>query len=237
MIPDGKAVKSSPTPAPEPGHPPAAVTAGYTVVLPPAWHQIPLRKGTGAAIKRIVGKTFAQLPDGVPRDAVTQYRIDLERRLTAAATKARSRGGVHMYLPVALRHRTPIAASFVVSQGSLGSLDDIDPDLVMSSLASGGAVPGDDGISTVTVDGERGLRFEHTAPADPGSDIHYASRRVDYVVPVPGERDRWLVVAFSTLGGGDPDDQYARILVELFDAIMSTFRWTRARGGVTMEAP
>jgi hypothetical protein len=37
-----------------------------------------------------------------------------------------------------------------------------------------------------------------------------------------------VVVAFSTLGGGDPDDQYAKILVELFDAIMSTFRWCRA---------
>jgi hypothetical protein len=56
----------------------------------------------------------------------------------------------------------------------------------------------------------------------------YGSRRVDYIVPVPGEVDRWLVIAFSTIGGGDPDDNVARLLVELFDAMMATFRWARA---------
>jgi hypothetical protein len=48
---------------------------------------------------------------------------------------------------------------------------------------------------------------------------------VDYAVPVPGAAARWLLVAFSTLGAGDPDDQVARMLVQLFDAMMSTFRW------------
>jgi hypothetical protein len=49
---------------------------------------------------------------------------------------------------------------------------------------------------------------------------------VDYVVAVPGDPDRYLAVAFSTFGGGDPDDAFARQLVELFDAMMSTWRWT-----------
>jgi hypothetical protein len=34
------------------------------------------------------------------------------------------------------------------------------------------------------------------------------------------------MVVFSTVGDGDPAGQFAGILVELFDAIMSTFRWT-----------
>jgi hypothetical protein len=34
-----------------------------------------------------------------------------------------------------------------------------------------------------------------------------------------------VLAAFSTFGGGDPDDGFAGLLVELFDAIISTFRW------------
>lgn len=36
----------------------------------------------------------------------------------------------------------------------------------------------------------------------------------------------WLVFAFSALGAGDPGDEFAHLLVGLFDAIMSTFTWT-----------
>jgi hypothetical protein len=34
-----------------------------------------------------------------------------------------------------------------------------------------------------------------------------------------------LTVSFSTVGDGDPERAPARLFVELFDAIMSTFRW------------
>ena len=47
------------------------------------------------------------------------------------------------------------------------------------------------------------------------------------MLKVPGDPERWLVIAFSTLGGGDPDDDIARLLAGLFDAMMSTFRWQR----------
>jgi hypothetical protein len=36
------------------------------------------------------------------------------------------------------------------------------------------------------------------------------------------------VVTFSTIGQGRPTDDLADLLVELFDAIMSTFRWRAA---------
>ena len=85
--------------------------------------------------------------------------------------------------------------------------------------------------SPVNVDGVTAARSEQAAPPDPARGIEYGSRRVDYVVPVPGAPDRWLLAGFSTLGAGDPDDGLARMLVQLFDAIMSTFRWaTVCRG-------
>ena len=67
------------------------------------------------------------------------------------------------------------------------------------------------------------------AAADPAQQIAYGSRRVDYLIPVPGHSRSMLVVAFSTIGDGDPDGQFAKLLVELFDAIMTTFRWTEVQ--------
>jgi len=36
---------------------------------------------------------------------------------------------------------------------------------------------------------------------------------------------RWALASFTTLGAGKPDDDVAELLVELFDAIMLTWRW------------
>lgn len=76
--------------------------------------------------------------------------------------------------------------------------------------------------------GTAATRTEHVAAADPEQGLDYASRRVDYVLPVPDDPDRWVIVSFSTLGSGDPGDEFAQLLAELFDAIMTTFRWRRS---------
>lgn len=201
----------------------AGPPAGYTIVLPPAWRKIPVRQRTDQAVKEIVDQALRNLPTHVPRDKVAPYRKELERQLTSAARQARRSGAVDLYLPVELMHGVPIAASFIVSEGLLGSVTDIGPEMIISCLAAR-----HDDNRAVTVDGAIGVRLERTARPDPAQGIEHGSRRVDYVISVPAEADRWVVVAFSTLGGGDPDDQYAKILVELFDAIMSTFRWRRA---------
>lgn len=198
------------------------VTTGYTVVLPPAWRRIPVRRGTDNAIKEIVDEIFSRLPKDVPRDRVTPYRMELGRQLTDAARRARQQGGTELYLPVELERGTLITASFVVSEGSVGSpSEDLDPAQVVSFMAA------DAGGHPVAIDGAMGMRTERVAPPDPDNGIDYGSRRVDYVLSVPGDARRWLLVAFSALGAGDPDDKFAKLLVELFDAIMSTFRWTR----------
>lgn len=76
------------------------------------------------------------------------------------------------------------------------------------------------------VDGSRGARIESTGPAETAPGIHTSSRRVDYVLPVPGHPGRWLIVTFATPGDGDPGGEFAGLLVRLFDSIMLTFRWT-----------
>lgn len=193
--------------------------AGYSVVLPPQWAQIPLRDGTDGAIAHVLDDAFARLPRDLPRDRVTPYRRELGRRLGQLAAQARRNGGLCLYLPVEPMHGMPIAASFVISAGSLGS-GDVDPGLIASELAAGQS-----GATPATVDGAAAVRIERTAPPAPEREIEFGSRRVDYVIPVPGQPGQWLIAAFSTLGSGDPDGEHARLLADLFDAIMSTFGW------------
>ena len=204
----------------------APPAAGSTIVLPPPWRKIPVRDGTDQAIKEIVDEVFAGLPKDVPRDRVTPYRLELGRQLADAAAHARRNGGTELYLPVKLQRGTLIAASFVVSEGPAEPAADVaaaDPAQVASLLAARS-----EGGRPVTVDGAVGARTERTAPPDESSGAPHGSRHVDYVLSIPGETSRWLVIAFSALSAGDQDDKFARLLAELFDAMMATFRWTRA---------
>jgi hypothetical protein len=72
------------------------------------------------------------------------------------------------------------------------------------------------------------VRRDSLVGAKGKQDAEAASRRVDYVIPVPQDASRWVVVSFSTVGAGDPEDEIAEATTELFDAIMTTFRWRAA---------
>ncbi len=106
---------------------------------------------------------------------------------------------------------------------SLISAEPMDPGMLIARL-----VADSEQTTTVEVAGTVGTRTEHVEEADAEQGAEYASRRVDYVLPVPADPERWVVVTFSTLGAGDPTDEFAQLLVELFDAIMTTFRWRQS---------
>lgn len=191
--------------------------SGYTVILPPGWTKIPLREGSEGVIASILDRTFA----GHSRDQYASARQDLRTRLREMADAARRNGGLDLYLPTEQVHGFTLSASFVVAEVAFGSVEPLDPAHTVAQLIAAG-----DATRPVTVDRATGSRTESRADPDPAKDAPYASRRVDYVLPVPRDPDRWLVVSFSTIGQGDPGDEFADLLTELFDAIMSTFRWT-----------
>lgn len=194
-----------------------SLATGYAIVLPPGWRRIPLRSGTENAI-RAAAKHAMQVPSNVPPDKISSCRLELERRLTKAARTARAKGGIDIYLPAGQVYETPVAASFVVSELDLTPVDHAD---VVARLAAG-----DTKSQLVTLDGSDGLRIERmfiSASEEPG----IPSANVDYVVPVPGRPGRWLTIAFSTLTSDAPGAQLSRLLIQLFDAIMSTFEWER----------
>ncbi|HEU5420772.1 MAG TPA: hypothetical protein VFV41_24000 [Streptosporangiaceae bacterium] len=211
--------------------------SGYALVLPPGWRKIPVRHGTDEAIREILDEVLGRVGTGPDREKLIRVRVELQGRLSAMAVRAREASGVDLYLPVEYVHGTPVPASFSVSEGAPGSpggaaaaggapgtaepAQPLAPEELIAYLASA-----DDATSLVALDGAPGVRTDHVAAADPGQDAPLPSRQVDYVVTIPGSPDRWLMVVFSTVGDGDPNGQFAGILVELFDAIMSTFRWT-----------
>lgn len=193
-----------------------AAAHGYTLVLPPGWARVPLRDGADGAISKILDRAHA----GLSRDQVASARRELRQRLRSLVALARERQGLDLYLPVERVHGFTLGASFIVAQVSFGAEEPLDPSLLVAGLTS------ETDSAPVTVGGVVGSRAEGVLSADPATDTPFGSRRVDYVLPVPADADRWLLVSFSAIGQGNPRDEVADLAVELFDAIMTTFRWT-----------
>lgn len=197
---------------------------GYTLVPPPGWDVIPLREGTSEAIKRIVDGSVEELPDDIPRDDLTKARLELIKRLKKVARKAREAGAIDLHLPVERIDGVALPASFVVSEPLPAPTLSMDAGMVLSSLR-----PDASQSEEVTVDGAAGFRVDGVAQPDPAREVAYPSRRVEYILQIPNSATpKWLTVSFSTLADGQPQGELAELLVDLFDAVMTTFRWSYA---------
>ncbi|MET8677865.1 hypothetical protein ABZW18_09795 [Streptomyces sp. NPDC004647] len=192
---------------------------GYTLIIPPGWARIPLREGTKEALERIFFTHMDKVPDGVARDDAMSLRLELRRQLQKRARAARRNGGLDLYLPVIPRGGTLVAASIIVSELPIGGADNA---RVLSRLAANTAGPG---VTAVKLDGVKAVRRESQVAADSSQEIDVDSRRVEYVLPVAGTSGNFLAISFSTPGDGNLDSELTDVMVELFDAVVSTFKW------------
>ncbi|MFJ5608637.1 hypothetical protein ACIQCJ_04540 [Streptomyces sp. NPDC093221] len=207
-----------------------ATPVGYTLVLPPGWARIPLRAGTATALDEKVFRGIERIPAGVPRDEGMAFRAEVRRRVEGMAREARAGGGLDLYVPVKARAGLVVGASFVVAEVA-GEWAGEEPgaEAVLGRLVGEerGGAPGE----VREVAGTLGVRWEYVEPPAlrESEPVETYARHVDYVVPVPRQgAGRWLAVAFSTVGDGDPGSEFTRALAELFDALMTTFRWSYA---------
>ena len=202
-------------------------TSGYRLVLPPGWAQVPVRDSGPGTAHEVISAAFRKPPEGIPRDAFASARIELERRLEKMIRKAKQEGGLELFLACGQAYANPVPASFLIAEGSLGSATD-DPLAVVTAIAEGAAADGGKPGELRALDGAPASRVERVAA--PQGDDDRPSLRVEYTVPVrrpaSGGTGQWMVITFSTLGDGDPSGEYAATLACLFDAIMSTLRWT-----------
>jgi hypothetical protein len=199
--------------------------------------RIPLGGGTRPALEEKVFRGIERIPPHVPRDQGMAYRAWVRRTVERMAGEARRAGGLDLYVPVRTRRSLP--ASFVVAQAGRGegaAAGPQDPEAALALLAGErrAGAPGEvrrvgDGLA-VRWEYLRGRDVEAQpgngeAQSDEDQGPVAASRRVDYVLPVPAGLGRWLTVSHSTAGDGDPAGPYAQALTDLFDALMTTFRW------------
>jgi len=215
---------------------PTSPATGYRLLLPSDWVQVPLRQGDAEeSVRSIVNSAFSRVPTDVPRDKLTPLRLDLERRLRAAVADARKADALELYLPMRLAGEANLGASIIVSETLVPARTSpdtttgrgSDPTEIALRLLAGDRAADMD-VSSGEVDGALAVRRERVAPAAAAADrgTEMAGRRVDYFMSVPGDPARWFVAAFSTIGAGDPRDDLADALVEWFDALMTTFRWS-----------
>ncbi|MFB7090893.1 hypothetical protein [Streptomyces sp. NPDC056296] len=204
---------------------------GYRLILPDDWEQIPLRHGTEDAVRRILDESFRHIPAGSPPDKVNVFKRELERRFRTAVARVQDSNALDLYLPVRSTSDVNLGASIIVSETLLPrargqAWPRSEPTDVALHLLSQDGVENAD-LSSGEIDGALAVRREHIAEADSKKGADLPSRRVDYIVSVPEDPNRWFVAAFSTVGGSHPRDELADALVEWFDAVMATLRWRR----------
>jgi hypothetical protein len=207
------------------------VPNGYRLIIPPGWVRVPLRDGTERALEELVFSRLKRLPPGVSKDDGMKYRLEVRRSVTRRIAEAREAGGLDLYLPLTTRYGVPLAASFLVAACTAGESACRTTELLLARMASPG-----EGVRTAIRElaGTPAVRREHVRPAEPEGEVHVATRRVEYALPIPHDPCRILSVVFSTPGDGDVDSAFTEALTELFDACMMTFRWTR--DGVDVDA-
>jgi hypothetical protein len=200
-----------------------AAATGYAMLLPAGWRRIPVLHGTRKAITGIVDEVFSRLPAAPADEGLMRARLEVEHYLTEMARQARGQAVVDLYLPVEQVHGVAVPASIAVSRGTRGSSSALDWDEMMAQVAAG-----PHGARPVNVDGAEGVRLERSAGPGLARHVPCGSRLVSYVLPVPGVPGDWLIIAFSVVDAGGAAAAFARLLAEMFDAVMTTFRWTRS---------
>ncbi|MFF5574122.1 hypothetical protein ACFZDB_28820 [Streptomyces luteogriseus] len=199
---------------------------GFNLVPPPGWDVIPLYTGTQEAMNRIVHKAVKQLPVGFPKDDIPKARMKLTQEMKKVVRRARAKGGMTLYLPTERLHGVALPVSIVASEPIEVPRvrPNSGPEAVLAALAS--ETPG---AELRELDDTAALRSERDVPADAAQGVDVAHRQVEYFVPIPDSTpDRYLAFSFSALIAPGSDPAFYDTLVELFDAVMSTFRWSYA---------
>ncbi|QEU97616.1 hypothetical protein CP970_27865 [Streptomyces kanamyceticus] len=185
---------------------------------------IPLHTGTDEAMDRIVRRAVAQLPVGFPKDDIPKARLKLTQEMKKVVRRARAKGGMTLYLPTERLHGVALPVSIVAAEPIEipRVTPDRGPEAVLLALAS--ETPG---AEMRELDDTAALRSERDVPDDAAQGIDFAHRQVEYFVPIPDSApDLYLTFSFSAVIAPDSDPAFYDTLVELFDAVMSTFRWS-----------
>ncbi|POX57147.1 hypothetical protein C3489_02225 [Streptomyces sp. Ru71] len=190
------------------GVPSQAPPEDYSLIVPDGWFRIPLEPDQWkSSIRAFTDRVF----DG--RDDAVVLKRELSRSLRERAEAGYRNGGVELYVSTASVGPVPLAASLLVS-------------VVPPGEEIGSAVTGKrraQEVSTVQLPfaGTATRRRRRVIPeAEEASGNQLPVTTVDYAVRVP-LTSASLLLTFST-----PLDPFADAMVDLFEAIAKSLRWT-----------
>lgn len=223
-----------------------APISSFLMVVPPGWARLPAREDDRQALAATVRDVVARaLPDTLPRDRAEPLRQEMQKRLLSTVVEAGDAGATAVYLPVQPVDGFTPPVSIIESEVDDES-DQATEQVIAELLAD--ALPDrhdrqDPGLREV--DGGIAARTEtqlHRAvPDEVAGELPVVDdRQVVYTIPVPHRPGRWVVMSFSAISaprdepapgtGQRPDvgtdERIIDALVMLFDAMMTTFRWT-----------
>lgn len=199
---------------------------GYAVVLPPPWKRIPVADpvAAGSAVRSFVQASVRHAPPEIAPDQRAKLLVELEGRMRRQIDQLRDGGALDYYVPDRPLKGVSLNASFVVSSvipDATADADWVAP--IHHELAGRGA-------TTVTIADDTWSRTDEVIETDGGELVERGvpARRISYTASVPGDERRWAIVTCTAIGDGTPDSEQTGLLVQLFDAIMSTWRWVDA---------
>lgn len=231
-----------------------APISSFLMVVPPGWARLPAREEDRQVLAATVREVIARaLPDSLPRDRAEPLRQEMQKRLMSTVVEAGDNGATAVYLPVQPVDGFTPPVSIIESE--VDDESDQAPEEVIAELLAD-ALPDrhdqqDPGLRQV--DGGIAARTEtqlrRTVPDEVAGELPAVDdRQVVYTIPVPHRPGRWVVMSFSAISaprdlnptqtGADAvppandatdigtDERITDALVMLFDAMMTTFRWT-----------
>lgn len=204
-----------------------ALATGYALVLPPGWLRLDARSEHGT---EELDRGLDQVLTTAPRDSFGPLIAEARKQAHAVLNQARIAGALDLYLPLGGMHGTAVPASFLVSMVPFqGPSPDMvtaqDPEVTSGQIAVMLAARMPQGEVREMPAGIA-VRSRQVIAATGQS--QWPGARVDYHWPMPSQPLKWALASFTTIGKGDPQDDVADLLVELFDAIMLTWRWRPA---------
>jgi hypothetical protein len=233
-----------------------APIASFLMVVPPGWARLPAREDDRQVLATMVREVIARaLPDTLPRDRAEPLRQEMQKRLMATVVEAGDNGATAVYLPVQPVDGFTPPVSIIESEVDDES-DQAPEEVIAQLLADAlpdrhdqqdpGLRQVDGGIAARTE-----TQIRRATPDEVAGDLPVVDdRQVVYTIPVPHRPGRWVVLSFSAISAprdqtapgasgtadtgtadtGSPDvgtdERITDALVMLFDAMMTTFRWT-----------
>lgn len=195
----------------------------YALLLPFPWRRLAVddRAAAHEAAREFVRTATRLTPPEVPPDERARVAVEMEGRLRGWLDDLRGAGVVDLYLPAGPLGGASLNASFVVAS--------VIPDATADAswVAPLHQALRAQGAAEVTIGDRSWSRTEEVTHSD-GTVLVEAglpARKVTYTTAVPGDERRWAVVTATVIGDGDPDSEPTALVVELFDAIMGTWRW------------